>query len=740
MTKELERDLGLYATITISIGAMIGSGIFVLPGLAAGKAGPSVILAYFLAGLIVLPAALAKSEMATAMPESGGTYLFIDRAMGPLTGTIAGVGTWFSLVFKSAFALVGLGAYFLLLVPLSPELMTFTALSLAGILVTVNVFGVKQTGRLQAIIVSVVLVSLMVFIATGLITVDQPRYQPFFSRGTGGLLAATGFVFISYAGVTKIASVAEEVENPGRNIPIAILGSVLLMMLVYTFVVYVIIGVTPISEIEHSNTPMAIAAGKFLGSAGTLAIALIAVLALTSMANAGILSSSRYPLAMSRDHLLPPVLSKTSKRFNTPVQAITLTGVTLLLLIVFVPVEQLAKLASAFKLLVFTFIDITLIVFRESDAGWYDPEFIAPGYPWVQLFGILGGIVLLTQMGWLALGGALGIIVAGTLWYWLYAHERTEREGAALDAIRQTSKQYTLDGITELKNRDDTAVLVTMGDEIEPEHTATLLGIAGGIANRSDGGTVEIVRFKEIPDQVPLASAVEHHTSDEATFEEQTTHLVTDLDVPVEINEIVCHNTTHAVANHVREHEIDIVLGSWDPEFYHGAFLGEDVDWYMRNLPSDLVFVRDRGLSDLEEIVVTTGQGPYDPLEVILADAIAGETQASIRFLHAIDESAGDEEITTVSAYHEQLDTLCESTTTSELLQTDDRERALRSAADTAELVIVSTVAHHLLYDVLFGALPDRLANDLDCTVLLVHSQQPRRHTFIRYLLDRSVF
>ena len=110
-SRSLTRSLGLYAVLTISIGAMIGSGIFVLPGLAFKIAGPSVVLAFFLAGLVVLPAALSQSEMATAMPMAGGTYLYIDRAMGPLMGTIAGFGVWFSLVFKASFALVGLSAY-----------------------------------------------------------------------------------------------------------------------------------------------------------------------------------------------------------------------------------------------------------------------------------------------------------------------------------------------------------------------------------------------------------------------------------------------------------------------------------------------------------------------------------------------------------------------------------------------------------------------------------------------------
>lgn len=183
MPTDLERDLGLYAVVTVSVGAMIGSGIFVLPGFAFKIAGPAVILAYLLAGVIVLPAALSKAEMGTAMPESGGTYLYIDRAMGPFFGTIAGIGAWFSLVFKSAFALVGLGAYLLLFIALPAAGIKLVALGLGVLLIGVNVVGVKQSGRLQAVIVTIVLAVLLVFIADGLTFVDGTRYHPFFQTG-----------------------------------------------------------------------------------------------------------------------------------------------------------------------------------------------------------------------------------------------------------------------------------------------------------------------------------------------------------------------------------------------------------------------------------------------------------------------------------------------------------------------------------------------------------------------------
>jgi amino acid transporter len=286
--KTLERDLGLGAVFAISVGAMIGSGIFILPALALDIAGPAVILAYLLAGLLVVPAALSKSEMATAMPEAGGTYIYIERGMGPLLGTVAGVGTWFSLSFKSALALVGGVPYLVLLfdLPVKP-----VALGLAAFLVVVNLLGAKQTGRLQTIIVSVMLLALGWFVAGSAGKVQQTNYQDFFAGGWEGLLAATGLVFVSYAGVTKVASVAEEVEDPGRNIPLGILGSLAFTTLLYVGIVAVMVGATQAGSVAGSATPVAVVAEVTLGNWGVYAVIGAALLALVSTANAGILSS-----------------------------------------------------------------------------------------------------------------------------------------------------------------------------------------------------------------------------------------------------------------------------------------------------------------------------------------------------------------------------------------------------------------------------------------------------------------
>lgn len=444
MSGDLERGLGLYSAVTLSMGAMIGGGIFVLPAVGYKKAGPAVVVAYLLAGLVVVPNALSKAEMATAIPQDGGTYLYIDRAAGPLFGTIAGLGVWFSLVFKSAFALVGLGAYLLLLVQIPAGLVKGVALALGAVVVLLNIIGTEQSGRAQGLIVSLVVLVLGVYVLDAVTVMEVSRYRPFLSHGTGGVTTAGAFVFVSYAGIGEVASVAEEITNPGRTIPLAMLISIGVMMVIYTAVVAVVVGIVPSETLTTggpaggpSLTPMAEGAGTLFGGFGVGVISLAAVLALTSMANAGVLGTSRFLLGMSRDSLLPDWLGRVDRRFLTPRNAVVVTGGVLLALIAFIPVVNLAKLASAFLILVFSMENLALIVFRESSLSFYEPEFTAPGYPVIQILGVIGGFVFIAQMGALSILGAIGIICGGLVWYVVYGRSRTDRVGALVLAFRR---------------------------------------------------------------------------------------------------------------------------------------------------------------------------------------------------------------------------------------------------------------------------------------------------------------
>ncbi|MFB6206851.1 MAG: amino acid permease [Haloglomus sp.] len=733
----LERDLGLFATLTISIGAMIGSGIFVLPGLAAEKAGPAVVLAYLLAGLLVVPAALSKAEMATAMPEAGGTYLFIDRAIGPLPGTIAGIGAWFSLVFKSAFALVGLGAYLLVLVSLPDAATTLVALALAVVLVGVNLVGVEQTGRLQAGIVTLVLLALVAFVADGLTLVEQARYHPFFEAGPDGLLAATGFVFVSYAGVTKIASVAEEVENPDRNIPLGILLSVGVMMLVYTLVVFVVVGVVPLSELGTGLTPMTTAAEAVVPGGGVVAAA-VAVLALTSMANAGVLSSSRYPLAMSRDNLAPAWLSTIHDRFHTPLYALALTGAGLLALVVFVPVDDLAKLASAFQILVFTFINVALVAFRESRLSEYDPAFVAPGYPWVQLAGIGGGLVLLPTMGLVPLAGAVGIVLVGVGWYRVYGRERTDREGAALDALRRSAGDRVVERTrTALPATDGGAavgasVLVAVGSEASERRLRTLVEVASRLAAPGDG-EVTVLRVESVPEQTDLAAAVD---ADSTTAERLRGRVENaEPDVPVRTETAVAHDPPRAVVNYAAEVGADQLIGSWTDIPLAGRR-----DWVMAHAPCDVTFVRDRGFGDVSEVVVLANRGLYAPQKVATADALASATGAHVRFVTAVGPDASPELRAAARSFHAELGTVCTVETSGEVVTGADRVAALVTAAADADVAVVGLPRHGRVHDLLRGDVAADIADRVPCTALLVHTRETVTGSVLGDALQRAAF
>lgn len=743
MSKHLERDLGLYTTITVSIGAMLGV-LFIIPGLAAAKGGPSVVLAFLLAGLLVVPAALSKAEMATAMPESGGTYLYIDRSLGPLMGTIAGLGAWFSLVFKSAFALVGLGAYLTLVLALPAAELKMVSLGLAVLITAINIFGVKQSGHFQVLLVSASLFVLLAFGGGGVIRIQPEQFQPFFSKGVGGFFAATGFVFVSYAGVTKIASIAEEVERPDRNLPLGILLSLGLMIPVYVIVTFVVVGVTPPEILHSSLTPVADAVEQLFGTPAKVAISIMAVLALVSMANAGVLSSSRFPLAMSRDHLAPDSFRIISDRFRTPGRSILITGALLVLLIALVPVLELAKLASAFKILIFVFTNVALIAFREGALEDYDPAFRSPGYPWVQIVGIFGSLLMLTQMGWVPMLGAAGIIVGGIVWYQFYGRERTAREGVALEAIRRRMRASLFGRMHDTFSMTSGNVMVAISEGATPAQEEAILSLGANVAARWDG-RVLAARFETVPDQVRLSDAAEHITEADRSFEERVHNLEAVNHLPAEAHEIVCHDTGRAALHFVRTHDVQLLLGGTTAGRWRQKMLGVDTDWFVRQVPCEVAFYSaasetDGRVDPLEEIAVLLPRAPYGPLKAFIADAVAQAHGATIRFLTAMPSDASDEGVDTVQAFHDRLADHCQSSTVSQIIRTDDVTEGLAAAAQGADLAVVGTVARSRLVSLLFSNRTTELRDVLPCSVLLVRPQRPRQNAPGRRLLERYLF
>ncbi|RKZ31191.1 hypothetical protein DRQ36_02990 [bacterium] len=426
MAKRLSKEIGLLGVFAICTGAMISSGFFLLPGIAASKAGPAVILAYILSGLLIIPTLFSMSELSTAMPRSGGTYFFISRSLGPMFGTIDGVGVWLAMLLKSSIALVGLGAYLAHYVGL-PQVIIGVIFGV--VFMAINLIGTKETGGLQVGMVVALLGILIYFLVAGLPRIEPANLKPFTPFGTGAILPTAGFVFVSYIGLTKVASVSEEVRNPGRNIPLGMILSLVVVITIYALGVWVVVGVLPAEELYFSLTPIADAAGVIVGPVGVILITIAAVLAFATTGNAGIMSASRYLLAMGRDRVIPHPFSRLS-RFRTPKNAILLTSGIVLLIVLTLNVESIAKLASTFQILVFAFINIAVIVMRESGIKSYDPGFKSPLYPYIQIAGILVAVILIPEMGLIASIFALVLVSLGVVWYYLYVRRRVTSTAA----------------------------------------------------------------------------------------------------------------------------------------------------------------------------------------------------------------------------------------------------------------------------------------------------------------------
>jgi amino acid transporter/mannitol/fructose-specific phosphotransferase system IIA component (Ntr-type) len=435
---ELKKDLGFIDVFAVATGAMISSGIFILPGIAFPKVGPAIFLSYFFAGLLALTGALSIAELASAMPKAGGDYFFITRSLGPLTGTISGLLSWFSLSLKTAFAIIGIAEILHIFFGFN---LILSSITICLVFVVINLIGVKEAGKVEVFVVMGLLILMVLCVGFGLPNVQVMNFHPFAPEGFNAILLTAGFVFVSYGGLLNVASIAEEVDNPKRNIPLGLFSSLFVVMIFYSLLLIITVGTLEPETLSGSLTPIADSARTFMGNPGYVLLILAGLLAFISTANAGIMSASRYPFALSRDDLLPDFISKVSKRFKTPIVSILLTGVFIILSF-FLQLEVLVKVASTVVILTYILSNLSIIILRESKLHNYQPSFKSPFYPYVQIVGIIAFSLLIFDMGLQIILISCGLILAGFIFYFSYGRIKNKSEYAFLHLIaRITNKK-----------------------------------------------------------------------------------------------------------------------------------------------------------------------------------------------------------------------------------------------------------------------------------------------------------
>ena len=717
----LVRTLSLPSAIAISIGGML-SGIFVLPGVAFGITGPSVSLAFLVAGICIIPAVLSKSELATAMPKSGGTYVYIDRAFGPLFGVVSGIGLWLSLLLKSAFSLVGLSAYLYVLVELDSFYTTIVAIVSLFLVLVLNLFGVKKVGSAQLAIVGISVTSLVVLIALGFNSISVVPPAAFLSDGTLGFFGGVAFLYISYAGVTKIAAIAGEISRPEKNLPRTMIISLLLIMTVYVCVSIVLVRFIDSSALSTDIRPIYTAAAEIGGPIAGYIAGVVGVMTLLSMANSGLLASSRFPFAMARDGALPGIFSSISKQYLTPVFSIIVTAAAIALAIIFLDVVKIAKLASAFKVLMFVSVNLAVIAFRETNVQWYRPKYKSPLYPFVQIFGILSGLFLLAFLGLQALLSVLAVFIIGFLVFLAYGR-KTNRSGLLSNygifsflfrGRRAGKSEIELDKeeVTEsLYSSDSQIVVPLLGDETSPE---MIVEVASSINPKNSVNAINII---EAPDQTFLEDFNLISPKDESV-KRRILSLRESKNTKVTFESLPTHDVVNTIKNITSVQKCEWLVMGWGGRENTGILVRNPVGWVIKNINANLALFKDNGVRNISKVVLAVRPGREGNKFIRVADHICKYYGASLTLLNVIGK---DVKKSVESKLHGDNNNLLKGLTREEnsvVIRSNDVVSVISEVSASYDLLIIGSQEKSAWYNVLLGLKSDRFVKNSVCSVL----------------------
>ncbi|QCC52795.1 amino acid permease [Halapricum salinum] len=737
--EELAKDLGPLAALTIGVGTMIGAGIFVLPGAAVETAGSLAVAAFVVGGAIALLTALSASELGTAMPKSGGAYFYVNHALGPLFGSIAGWANWLGLAFASAFYMVGFGEYIQLIIgvsgaislgPVSLNVATIIGLVGAAFFVGVNYVGAKETGALQNVIVIILVAILAVFTFIGGLQADISNLPA--NEGLPNMLTATGFIFVSYLGFVQITSVAEEIKEPGKNLPRAVIGSVVLVTGIYALVLFVMSGaVEPgfIAGIGGDDIAVVEVADILMGPVGAVAMLFGGLLATASSANASILASSRINFAMGRDEIVSPDLNEVHPRFATPYKSIAITGGLILAFILGSDliggdaILTLSGTASFLHLVIYGLLNIALIVMRVADPAEYKPDFRVPLYPITPIIGAITSFALIYYIDPLVVAFGSLIVGGAVLWYVFYARTRTTKQGILSEYILDRSEEMPEPAVSAAASvQPDGGEYKVMVPLANPEHETDLITLASAIAKQRNG-TVEAIHVVTVPDQTSLQYGADHIDDLDAESGNLLQRAREDAEtfgVDLETSTIISHESFEEIFDAARDHAADLVVMGWGEDSHGSPGRAESaMDEVMQDIPCDFLVLKDRGF-DPSKILLPTAGGPDSDLSAEIAKVLAAEYDSEITLLHVGDTEAEAQDFLELWADEHGLDD-------AELrAATGDVEQAIEDAARESTMVVIGATERGLLERLVSGSLVLDVAADVECSVLLAEQARKR--------------
>jgi len=657
--------MSVFSVAMIGVGAMIGAGIFVLTGIAAGVAGPGLIVAFALNGVVTLFTAMAYAELGSCFHDAGGGYLWVKSSLPHPNGFLSGWMSWFAHAVACSLYALGFGAYFGHVlegfgvhIPVIPYFSVEKTLAVVACLALayVNYKGASEAGLAGTVITLAKVIVILLFIGFGLWAIRgmpdwKGNFDPFLPLGIGAVFSAMGLTFIAFQGYEVIAQCSEEVMDPSRNIPRAIFFALLVVIPIYLLVAFVAIGAVrgdgmPTWQFLGKMKELAVVeAARQFAPGGGVVVLVGGLLSTLSALLATIFSSSRVAFAMARDHNLPVFLGKVHPEKKTPHLAIGASAVIVIFMALALPIEDVASAADIMFLLVFLQVNVTLIRMRKTHPK-LKRGFRVPLVPLIPILGIVTQLFIAVYMfvysptAWLSV---VAWLLIGTMVYKLYA-SKTEAEALSVLALAEAEMA-----------RKDYRVLVVPFRQV---HIRPLMRIACSLAKNYEG-EVTALSVVEAPPKVPLYRYT-------GGIQEARTMLRLGENIADEQKVVfsrlikVSHRLSYGILETAREEKSNfILLGPMGEGEKEGGFMDQFREIVLLNVlehaPCNVGIYHGELLADVKRLVLAVEDTPSCRLAVNIAPALAEELKSSVAVLRVIPESAPKGEEQRIATWMEEV-------------------------------------------------------------------------------------
>ena len=732
MKKSLDRTLGYYSALTISVGTMIGSAIFVLAGTSYATAGPSASLSIFLAGFAALMTGFSFAELVTLIPNAGGGYAYVREATNNgVLSFLCGWGFLLGYAMSCGLFALGFGNFLNYFFPFIPQMAGSYLLTIY--IVYTNIRGVKSSGKLQDVITTGLILLLLVYIIYGLFHIDIKHQVPFFPNGTGGMLNAMGFLYMTYIGYGLITTASEEVIDPTRTIPKAIIVSILFVILIKTATFFVGASIIPWTKLLPSvtRTPLTDTAVKIAGPLGGYLFALAGILATLSSINTAVMASSRTAFALARDQRFPAVFKTINSSTRTPIFAVVFTGLIVLASVSIRNLEHISTITSIFSLTGYTLVNFALIIFRIREPH-KTRQFKAPLYPVTPILGITLNIFLVSQLAKsdvIALSIAIIIILLGlSYFYWALPRLKSAPKGISpLDIPHYQNPQSVPDDIGE-------KIVVPVAN---PSTMAGLMALAARLSEHEKNTAIVPLHVMSVPNIISMDAEAYKEIKTASKIQDKTMLALLDYEASNPLVKpllVYSRDVVHAIILTVKEIKANLLLMGWHPSGLASKMQGGIVENVIKTAPVTVGILKANQTCEYKRVLFPYGGGRYSQLTAEIVRRVAHAYTAEVTVLKVIDDWDGHNS----SVLEEEIRTALKElgTRIQVRIEKGDLIDKVVDISSDYDLLILGASLDWGFKEYITGFRSDSIAEKARCSVLIVKSYQAllQRKGVRRYL------